>query len=150
NSAIFKLQYDVQNDFEPVSLLATQPLLIVANKATPANNLKELIAWLRANPGKATMGTGGPGTTLHFVGVLFQKETGTRFGFVPYRGAVLAMQDLMAGQIDMIIDLASNSFPQVRAGTIKAYAVTARSRLAAAPDIPTVDEEGLPGFDVST
>lgn len=148
NGAIFNLQYDVRNDFEPVSLLATQPLLIVANKATPANDLKELIAWLKANPGKASMGTAG--TTLRLVGVLFQRETGTRFGFVPYRGTVLAMQDLMAGQIDMLIDLASNSFPQVRAGTIKAYAVTARSRLVAARGIPTVSEAGLPGFDVST
>lgn len=148
NSAILKLKYDARDDFEPVSLLATQPLLIVANKATPANSLGELIDWLRANPDKSSMGTAG--ATLQLAGALFQKQTGTRFGFVPYRGTVLAMQDLIAGQIQMMIDLASNSFPQVRAGSIKAYAVTARSRLTAAPGIPTVDEAGLPGFDVST
>jgi tripartite-type tricarboxylate transporter receptor subunit TctC len=150
NGAVFKLPYDVRTDFEPVSLLTTQPLLIVAKKAMPANDLKELIAWLKANPDKASQGTGGPGSVIHLVGVLFQKETGTRFGFVPYRGPILAMQDLMAGQIDMMFDIPPNSLPQVRAGAIKAYAVTARSRLAAAPDIPTVDEAGLPGFHTTS
>ena len=150
NGAVFKLQYDVRNDFEPVSLLATNPLLIVAKKAMPANDLKELIAWLKANPDKAAQGTSGAGGATHIAGVFFEKETGTRIQFVPYRGAGPAMQDLMAGQIDLMIDPAANSLPQVRAGTIKAYAVTAKSRLAAAPEIPTVDEAGLPGFYVST
>jgi len=150
NGAVFKLQYDVRNDFEPISLLATNPLMIVAKKAMPANDLKELIAWLKANPDKAAQGTSGAGAATHVAGVFFAKETGTRIQFVPYRGAGPAMQDLMAGQIDLMIDPAANSLPQVRAGNIKAYAVTAKSRLAAAPEIPTVDEAGLPGLYVST
>jgi tripartite-type tricarboxylate transporter receptor subunit TctC len=149
NGAVFTLQYNVLNDFEPVSLLATQPQLIIARKAMPAKDLTELIAWLRANPDKASQGTSGGGSPAHVAGAYFQKETGTRFQFVPYRGVNLAVQDLLAGQIDMMIDLASNSLPHVRAGTVKAYAVTAKSRLAAAPDIPTVDEAGLPGFYTS-
>ena len=115
----------------------------------PAKDLTELIAWLKANPDKASQGTSGAGSPAHVAGAYFQKETGTRFQFVPYRGVNLAIQDLLAGQIDMIIDLASNSVPHVRAGAVKAYALTARSRLAAAPDIPTVDEAGLPGFYTS-
>jgi tripartite-type tricarboxylate transporter receptor subunit TctC len=149
NGAVFTLQYNVLNDFEPVSLLATQPQLIIARKAMPAKDLTELIAWLRANPDKASQGTSGGGSPAHVAGAYFQKETGTRFQFVPYRGVNLAVQDLLAGQIDMMIDLASNSLPHMRAGTVKAYAVTAKSRLAAAPDIPTVDEAGLPGFYTS-
>jgi len=149
NGAVFTLQYNVLNDFEPVSLLATQPQLIIARKAMPAKDLTELIAWLRANPDKASQGTSGGGSPAHVAGAYFQKETDTRFQFVPYRGVNLAVQDLLAGQIDMMIDLASNSLPHVRAGTVKAYAVTAKSRLAAAPDIPTVDEAGLPGFYTS-
>ena len=150
NGAVLALKYDVLNDFEPVSLLATNPQLIVAKKAMPAKDLKEFIAWLKANPNKASQGTSGAGSAGHFSGVFFQKETGTRFEFVPYRGSAQAMLDLVAGHIDMMIDLASNSLPQVRAGSIKAYAVTDKNRLAAAPEIPTVDEAGLPGFYVST
>jgi len=116
----------------------------------PANDLKELIAWLKTSPDKGSQGTSGAGSATHVAGVLFEKETSTRIQFVPYRGAGPAMQDLMAGQIDLMIDPAANSLPQVRAGSIKAYAVTAKSRLAAAPEIPTVDEAGLPGFYVST
>ena len=116
----------------------------------PARDLKELIAWLKANPDKATQGTTGAGGGLHLAGVFFQKETGARVEFVPYRlGAVAALQDVVAGQIDLLIDLSANSLPQVRAGTIKAYAVTAKRRLSAAPDVPTVDEAGLPQFYVS-
>jgi tripartite-type tricarboxylate transporter receptor subunit TctC len=122
---------------------------LLQGKAMPAKDLTELIAWLRANPDKASQGTSGGGSPAHVAGAYFQKETGTRFQFVPYRGVNLAVQDLLAGQIDMMIDLASNSLPHVRAGTVKAYAVTAKSRLAAAPDIPTVDEAGLPGFYTS-
>jgi tripartite-type tricarboxylate transporter receptor subunit TctC len=107
-----------------------------------------LIAWLKANPDKASQGTGGPGNVSHLAAVFFRKETGTRLGFVPYRGAGAAINDLVAGHIDMMIDLAPNSLPHVRAGTIKAYAVTAAKRLAVAPEIPTVDEAGLPGFHI--
>jgi len=132
-----------------VSLIATAQLLIVARQAMAANDLKELIAWLKANPGKASQGTGGPGSLTHVAGISLQAATGTRFGSVPYRGAGAAINDLVAGHIDIMIDLAPNSLPHVRAGTVKAYAVMARTRLAAAPDIPTVDEAGLPGFYMS-
>jgi tripartite-type tricarboxylate transporter receptor subunit TctC len=134
-----------QKDFEPVALLATNLQLIVAKDATPAKNLNELIAWLTANPGKASQGTAGVGSPAHVSGAYFQKETGTHFQFVPYRGAAPAMQDLIAGQIDLMFDQALNSLPHVRGGKIKAYAVTANTRLASAPEIPTVDEAGLPG-----
>jgi tripartite-type tricarboxylate transporter receptor subunit TctC len=112
----------------------------------PANDLKELIAWLQANPDKASQGTPGAGTAAHITGAFFQKQTGTRFAFVPYRGTGPAMGDLVAGQIDFMIDTPTNSLPHVRSGAIKVYAVTDRHRLDAAPDIPTVDEAGLPGF----
>ena len=116
----------------------------------PANTLQELIAWLKANAATATQGTAGLGSASHVSGVYFQAITGTRFQFVPYRGAGPAMQDLVAGQIDMMIDQAANSLPPVRAGLIKAYAVTDKARLTAAPDIPTVDEAGVPGLHIST
>jgi tripartite-type tricarboxylate transporter receptor subunit TctC len=149
NGAAFLLPYDLLNDFEPVSLLVANPLLIVARKTMTAKDLPELIAWLKANPGKASQGTSGAGGTSDIAGIFFQKETGTRFQLVPYRGAAAMMQALLAGQIDLMIDFAANSLPQVRAGTIKAYAVTAPARLPAAPDIPTVDEAGLPGLHIS-
>jgi tripartite-type tricarboxylate transporter receptor subunit TctC len=149
NGAVYALKYDVLNDFEPISLIATNPLLIVAKKAMPANDLSELIAWLKANPDKATQGTTGAGSALHVAGVFFQRETGARLPFVAYRGGALALQDLVAGQIDMMIDVAANSLPQVLAGSIMAYAVTDKRRLAVAPAIPTVDEAGLPGLYVS-
>ena len=150
NGAIYDLPYHVLNDFEPVSLIATNPALIVARKAVPANTLQELIAWLKANAATATQGTAGLGSASHVSGVYFQAITGTRFQFVPYRGAGPAMQDLVAGQIDMMIDQAANSLLPVRAGLIKAYAVTGKTRLTAAPDIPTVDEAGVPGLHIST
>ena len=146
NGAIYALPYDLLNDLEPVALLCSQPLLIVAKKAMPANDLKGLIAWLKANPDKSSQGTPGAGTAAHITGAFFQIQTGTRFAFVPYRGTGPAMQDLVAGQIDFMIDTPTNSLPHVRTGAIKVYAVTDRHRLAAAPDIPTVDEAGLPGF----
>jgi tripartite-type tricarboxylate transporter receptor subunit TctC len=146
NPAFLALPYDVLNDFEPVALTATVPLMIVAKKAMPANNLQELIAWLKANPDKASLGTGGRGNVSHLGAIFFQSETGTRMGLVPYRGAGAAINDLVAGHLDVMTDLASNSLPHVHAGTIRAYAVTAKARMAVAPDIPTVDEAGLPGF----
>jgi tripartite-type tricarboxylate transporter receptor subunit TctC len=148
NAAIFTLPYDPLTDFEPVALVAAQPLFVIAKKALPANDLRELIAWLKANPDKAMQGTAGAGGASHVAGVFFQKVTGTRFQSVPYRGSAPAMQDLLGGQIDMMIDLAASAMPQVRAGNVKTYAVTAANRLAAAPDVPTVDEAGLPGFHV--
>jgi tripartite-type tricarboxylate transporter receptor subunit TctC len=149
NGAIYTLQYDVLKDFEPVALLASNPQLIVAKSATPAKDLNELIAWLKANPGRASQGTAGVGSPAHVSGAYFQKETGTHFQSVPYRGAAPAMQDLISGQIDLMFDQALNSLPHVRGSKIKAYAVTANSRLVSAPEIPTVDEAGLPGFYIS-
>jgi tripartite-type tricarboxylate transporter receptor subunit TctC len=146
NPAFLALQYKVLSDFEPIALTTTVPLLIVAKKAMPPNDLQELIAWLKANPDKASLGTGGRGNVSHLAAVFFQRETGTRMGFVPYRAAGAAINDLVAGHVDVMMDIASNSLPHVGAGTIRAYAVTAKNRLAVAPDIPTVDEAGLPGF----
>jgi tripartite-type tricarboxylate transporter receptor subunit TctC len=149
NSVIYKLPYDVINDFEPVALVADSPFLIVAKKSLPPNDLGQLIDWLKANPDRASQGTAGVGAASHVAGVLFQTKTATRFQFVPYRGAAPAIQDLVAAQIDMMIDTPANSLPQVRAGQIKCFAVTAKSRLASAPEIPTAEEAGVPGFTAS-
>jgi tripartite-type tricarboxylate transporter receptor subunit TctC len=147
NGPMFALQYDLVKDFEPVALVSSDPLMIVGKNALPAKDLKEFVAWLKANPDQATQGTTGAGGISTVGGLFFQRETGTRFRFVPYRvGLAAAMQDLVAGQIDFMIDTAANSLPQVRAGTIKAFAVTSKTRLSAAPAIPTVDEAGLPGL----
>jgi tripartite-type tricarboxylate transporter receptor subunit TctC len=148
NGVAYVLPYHVLNDFEPVSLVTSQPLLIIARKNLPARDLLELIAWLKSNSDKATQGTAGAGGASHVAGLFFQRETGTRFQFVPYRGT--AINDLMAGSIDFMIDLAASSLPQVRAGTVKAYAVTASSRLASAPEIPTVAEIGLPRLEMTS
>jgi tripartite-type tricarboxylate transporter receptor subunit TctC len=149
NAAIYPLQYDVLKDLEPVGMICANPLMIVARSSFPANDLKELIAWLKANPDKASVGTAGVGSSSHMGGIYFQGATGTKVVYIPYKGTGPAMQDLLAGRIDFMVDQASNSLPQVRAGKIKAYAVTAKTRLAAAPEIPTVDEAGLPGLYVS-
>jgi tripartite-type tricarboxylate transporter receptor subunit TctC len=146
NGAIYDLQYDLLRDFEPIALIASGPELIIARPTLPPQDLKQLIAWLKENPGKATAGTAGPGSGAHVAGVFFQNMTGTSFSFVPYRGAGPALNDMMAGHIDLMFDQASNSLSQVRGGTVKAYAVMAATRLASAPDIPTVDEAGLPGL----
>ena len=149
NGATYALQYDLLKDFAPIALLANGPLLLVVRKTLPVNNLKELIAWLKANADKASAGTGGIGAPGHISGIFFQKMTDTHFAFVPYRGTAPALRDLMAGQIDLMIDQASNVVPQIQAGTIKAFAVLSASRLPSTPDVPTVDEAGLPGFHVS-
>jgi tripartite-type tricarboxylate transporter receptor subunit TctC len=149
NGAIYDLPYDLLKDLEPVAQLPSNPQLIVARKGVPASNLKELVAWLKANESKVSAGTAGPGSASHVAGVYFQGITGTHFPFVPYRGTGPAMNDLVAGQIDLMIDQASNSMPQVKAGTIKAFAVTAKERLPSAPDVPTVDEAGAPGLYIS-
>lgn len=149
NGAVYSLSYDVLKDFEPISLVTAESIAIVGRKSIPANDLKGLIGWLKDNPGKASAGTTGPGGVGHVVGVFFQQQTRTQFEFVPYRGLGPAMQDMIAGQIDIMFDTAANSVPQVRAGNVKGFAVTAKTRLPAAPDLPTVDEAGLPGFYMS-
>ncbi len=144
---VYQLQYDILRDFDPVALLTQTPLLLVAKKAMPANDLPELIAWLKANPNVAFQGVAGG--TDQVVGFLFQQQTGTRFQIVPYRGLALAMQDLLAGRIDLLFDQPSDALPQIRGGNIKAYAVTASNRIAVAPDIPAADEAGLPGLHIT-
>ncbi|MBX9775366.1 MAG: tripartite tricarboxylate transporter substrate binding protein BugD [Xanthobacteraceae bacterium] len=149
NGAIYKLPYDVVKDFEPIARLPGQPLMIVAKKALPASDLKGLVAWLKSNPDKASQGTAGTGSIGHIAGLFFQKATDTRFQFVPYRGVAPIMQDLLAGQIDLAFPVPVASMAQARAGLIKAYAVMAKSRLAIASEIPTVDEAGVPGLHLS-
>ncbi len=149
NGATYSLQVDVVNDFEPISLIADCPMWLVGKLALPAKDMPELIAWLKDNPGKATVGIGGAGGGADVVGTYFQKNTGTRFQFVPYRGAAPIMQDLLAGHIDMTFTQVASALPQFRAGQVKAYAVMAKSRWAAVPDTPTSDESGVPGLYAS-
>jgi tripartite-type tricarboxylate transporter receptor subunit TctC len=146
NGVLYPLQYDLLKDFEPISPITTQPYLIVTRKTFPANNLKALVDWLKANPDKATAGTQGMGGASHVGGVAFQNAIGTRLRFVPYRGGAPAVQDLVAGRIDLMVASTSDALQQVLAGTIRAYALTAATRSAGAPEIPSTDEAGVPGF----
>jgi tripartite-type tricarboxylate transporter receptor subunit TctC len=149
NGAVYQLPYDLLADFEPLGMVASNPLLIVTHPSFPAKDLRDLIGWLKANPDRATVGTAGTGSGSHIGGIYFQVATGTKFQYIPYRGTGPAMQDLVGGRIDLMFDQASNSIPQLRNGRIKGYAVTAKARLASAPDVPTVDEAGLPGHYLS-
>jgi tripartite-type tricarboxylate transporter receptor subunit TctC len=149
SGGLYPLQFDLLNDLDPIILIGSEPMMIVGKKAFPASDLKELIAWLKANPDKASVGIPAVGGTGHLTGLAFQKETGTTYQFVPYRGNGPALQDLVAGQIDLQMEPASNFYEQVRAGAIKAFALTSRQRVATAPNIPTADEAGLPGFYAS-
>ena len=149
NGAIYPLPYDLLRDLEPIVLLPSNPMIVVSKNAVPAKSLNEFVGWIKANEGKVSAGTAGAGSATHVAGVYFQNVTGTRFQFVPYRGTGPALQDLVAGQIDFIVDQASNSLQHVRDGKIRAYAVTASARLPSAPDIPTVAEAGLPSLDIS-
>lgn len=149
NGAIYDLGFDLLNDLEPVALVATQPFFIDARKTMPADNLKELVAWLKDNAGKATMGTSGVGSPSHVAGVLMEQLVGVKWQMVPYRSAGLATNDLLAGFTDLQLDTPAVSLPHVKSGALKAYAVTAKERIPVAPDIPTADEAGLPGFEFS-
>jgi tripartite-type tricarboxylate transporter receptor subunit TctC len=149
NGAIYKLGYDLVADLEPVVLLPSNPMIIVSTNAIPAKSLKELIAWLKARPTPPTAGTAGAGSGSHIAGLYFEKATGIKLQYVPYRGTAPALTDLVAGQIDLMIDQTSNSIAQVRAGTIRAYAVTDDKRVESASDIPTTDEAGLSGFHMT-
>lgn len=146
NGAIYHLPYDLLRDLEPVALIASNPQLLVAKNTIPAKDLKELVAWVKANQSTVSLGTGGAGTPSHVSAVYFRNITGAQVEIVHYRGSAPALQDVIAGHVDMIFDQASSALPQVRAGKARAYAVTAKTRIAAAPDIPTVDEAGLPNF----
>jgi tripartite-type tricarboxylate transporter receptor subunit TctC len=145
NAAVYKLNYDVVADFEPIARIGHTPWLVAARQTMPANDLQGLIAWLKANPDKASFGTAGPGSPSHIGGVLFQNVTGTRFQLIPYKGTAPVIPDLIGGQIDMAILDPITSLPQFRSGRIKIFAVMTKSRTATAPDIPTVDEAGAPG-----
>jgi tripartite-type tricarboxylate transporter receptor subunit TctC len=149
NGAVYQLSYDLLKDFEPVAMIATNPQIIVTKATVPAKDLTELIAWVKANQEKISVGTAGVGSASHVGGIYFQNIIGAKLLFVPYRGTAPAMQDLIAGQIDLMLDQAANSLPWVRSGKIRAYAVTSKSRIAAAPEVPTVDEAGLPGLYIA-
>jgi tripartite-type tricarboxylate transporter receptor subunit TctC len=146
---LYALPFDLLTDLEPVIEIGSEPLLIVGRKSLPADDLKGLIAWLKVNPDKASVGIAGVGATGHLTGISFQKATATKFQFVPYRGNAPAMQDLLAGQIDFMIEPSSNFKSLVAAGSVKPFAITGRTRLASSPDIPTADEAGLSGFFAS-
>ncbi len=147
-SALYPSPVDLR-DLQPVALIADNPSVIVSKTAAPATDLNGFIAWVKANPSTLSAGTSGIGAMTHVAGVLFQQLTGTRFAFVPYRGAGPAMQDLIAGQIDLMIDQMSNVIGPIKSGQIKGYAVAASSRALVAPELPTVDEAGLPNFHLS-
>ena len=149
NAVTYTLPYDVVSDFEPIALLANTPQLIIARKSFPAKDVHELIDWLKANPDKATAATVGAAGGAQVAAMYFQQATGTKFGFVPYRGGAPAMQDLVGGQVDFMFDQAANAITQVRAGAIRAYAVMSQARWHLAPDIPTIDESGVPGLHIS-
>jgi tripartite-type tricarboxylate transporter receptor subunit TctC len=149
NGAIYPLSYDLLKDLDPVALLPANPQLIVTRPNMSAKDLKELIAWMKENQDKISGGTAGVGSASHIGGIYFQQKTGTTYPFVPYRGTGPAIQDLVAGQIDIMVDQSSNSLPHVQNGKLKAFAVTAAKRIPSAPEIPTVDEAGLPGFYIS-
>ena len=149
NGAIYKLGYDLVTDLDPVVLLPSNPMIIVSKNAVPAKSLKELIDWIKARRAPATAGTAGAGSGSHIAGVYFENVTGVKLQFVPYRGTAPAMNDLIAGQIDLIVDQLSNSIAQVRAGTIRGYAVTDTARAQSAPDIPTAEEAGVKGFNMT-
>ena len=149
NGAIYKLNYDLVTDLEPIVLLPSNPMVIVSTNAVPAKSLKELIEWLKSRPQPATAGTAGPGSGSHIAGLAFEGAAGVKLQYVPYRGTAPALNDLVAGQIDIIVDQTSNSINQIRAGSIRAYAVTDSKRVEQAADIPTVDEAGLPNFHMT-
>ena len=149
NGAVYPLPYDLLKDLDPVAMIASNPQMLVSKMAVPAGNLKELVSWVRANEDKVTVGTAGVGAASHICGIYFQNQIGAKLQFIPYRGSAPAQQALLAGQIDMMVDQASSALPQVRGGKIRAYAVTSKTRLPSAPEIPTVDEAGLPGLYIS-
>jgi tripartite-type tricarboxylate transporter receptor subunit TctC len=145
-SLISRRDYDVANDLAPIGLLTISPMWIVAANRVPANDIRELISWLKANPNKATAGNVGAGSPAHLCGLYFQSHTGTQFAFASYRGAGPIMQDLIAGHIDLACLETSASRPFVESGKLKAYAVLAQSRWVGAPNVPTIDEAGVPGL----
>jgi tripartite-type tricarboxylate transporter receptor subunit TctC len=149
NGAAYSLPYNLLTDLEPVAMIASNPQVIISKAAVPARNLKELIAWINANPGKALMGNGGVGGASHMAAIYFQNMIGAKFQHVPYRGGAPALQAILGGEIDLYVTQVSNIAAHIKAGRLRAYAVTANTRQAATPEIPTVDEAGLPGLYTS-
>jgi tripartite-type tricarboxylate transporter receptor subunit TctC len=149
SAAVYPVDYDLIKDFAPIARIADAPLWLVARKDFPANSLTEMLAWLKANPGKATMATVGVGSGSHLCGIYLENQTGLRVQFIPYHGGAPAMQDLIGGHVDMMCDFSSNSLPFYRAGQVKALAVMARHRWFGAPEVPTFEEMGVPGIYVS-
>jgi tripartite-type tricarboxylate transporter receptor subunit TctC len=149
NPVTYNLDYDIVDSFAPIALLANTPQIIIARKDFPAKDVQELIAWLKANPDKAQAATVGAAGGAQVAGMYFEQATGTKFGFVPYRGGAPAMQDLIAGRVDIMFDQAANALTQLRAGTIKAYALMTKDRWHLAPEIPTIDEEGVQGLHIA-
>jgi tripartite-type tricarboxylate transporter receptor subunit TctC len=144
--AAYSVRYDLLRDLDPIALLTTNPQMFVGKKDLPAKSMSELIAWLKANPDKASFATPGVGSPSHVWGIHFQNSTGTRLQFVPYRGGAPAMQDVLAGQVDLTCLQASDLLPHARSGGLRAYAVLAQMPWARATDIPTVDAAGVPGL----
>jgi tripartite-type tricarboxylate transporter receptor subunit TctC len=146
---LYNLPFDLLRDLEPIILIGSEPLMLIGKKDLAADDLKGLIAWLKANPGKASVGIAGVGATGQLAGIAFQKATGTKFEFVPYRGNGPALQDLLGGQIDFMMEPSSNFRSQLGSGNLKPFAVTGHTRLKSVPNIPTIDEAGVPGFFAS-
>jgi tripartite-type tricarboxylate transporter receptor subunit TctC len=146
-SIIYNLNYDLQKDFEPIGLVSVNPQLLVAKKNLPANDLKTLVAWMKANPGEAKFVN--QNAAAQVTGILLEKATGTKVTYIPYRGAGPAMTDLISGQVDLLVVQGAAALPQVRGGTIKALANLSPKRSASIPDIPTSDEGGVPGWYMS-
>jgi tripartite-type tricarboxylate transporter receptor subunit TctC len=146
-SIIYKLNYDLQTDFEPIGLISNNPQLLVARKNLPANRLNELVTWMKAHPGEAKFVN--QNAAAHVSGILMEKATGTKVTYIPYRGAGPAMTDLISGQVDLLVIQGAAALPQVRAGTIKAIANLSPKRSTSMPDIPTSDETGVPGLYMS-
>jgi len=149
SGAMYHLPFDLLTDLEPISLLTSAPMMIVGKNALPAKDGKELVAWLKANPDKATMATIGAGSAAHVCGLYFQDKIGTRMQFVPYRGGAPVMTDLVAGQIDVFCAEASQTLSYLRGGKIKAFAVMAKTHWPAAPEVQTMEEAGAPGVEIS-
>ena len=143
------MTYDPVKDFDPVSLIAMVPNILIAGKHTPYNTIQEFVAYAKANPGKVTYGSSGIGTSLHLAGELFNKLTGAKMQHVPYRGAALAIQDLLAGQIDVVLDNITSALPQARSGAVKGLAITTAKRSVHAPELPPLADV-VPGFDVTS
>ncbi|MGB9386623.1 MAG: tripartite tricarboxylate transporter substrate-binding protein, partial [Pseudolabrys sp.] len=146
-SIIYKLDYDLQKDFEPIGLVSNNPQLMVAKKDLPADNLKDLVAWMKTNPGKINFVN--QNAAANVTGVLFEKLTGQKFQYIPYRGAGPAMTDLVSGQVDLLVVQGAVALPQIRGGKIKAIANLSPQRSASMPDIPTSDETGVKGLYMS-